>query len=90
MSMDLIGAGLHIIKGAALGSLGYMGGLFMQGVATSIGFTALANTNIPIVAGSLLFVGYAVDKVIEYHEKSKKEEAAAKIAEAEKASQVKA
>lgn len=77
MGLDLVGVGLHVIKGAAVGSLGYLGGEFMSLVAGAVGFSALASTNLALISGGLLFVGYAVDKAIGYHEANKKAEAEA-------------
>ena len=69
--MDLIEAGLHVLKGSAYAGLGYVGGSFMQGLSTAIGFTVLANEPLGFLVGGLVFTGYAVEKVIELHKQEK-------------------
>ncbi len=70
MGMDLVGAGLHVIKGSAYGALGYLGGSFMGSIWTTLGFSTTVAPLLAPIVGALVFVGYAVDKVIEYHEKA--------------------
>lgn len=67
MALDLVEAGLHVVKGTAYAALGYVGGSFMGAVSTSIGFTQLGNLPLGLMVGTLTFVGYAVDKVIALH-----------------------
>lgn len=65
--MDLIEAGLHVVKGTAYAALGYVGGTFMGAVSTKVGFVSLGNLPLGLLVGTLTFVGYAIDKVIELH-----------------------
>jgi hypothetical protein len=69
--MDLIETGLHVLKGSAYAGLGYVGGSFMQGMSKAVGFTVLANEPLGFLVGGLIFTGYAVEKVIELHNKTK-------------------
>ena len=70
MGMDLVGAGLHVLKGAVYGALGYLGGDFAGSIWTALGFSTTVAPLLAPIVGALVFVGYAVDKVIEYHEKA--------------------
>jgi len=58
---------MNVIEGGAAGALGYLGGSFMAGVSTSIGFTQLGSLPLGILVGGLFFLGTALPRMRANH-----------------------
>jgi len=59
---------LDILEGAVGGALGYIGGSFMAGISSSIGFSQLGSLPLGLFVGGLFFFGIALPKLrINHH-----------------------
>lgn len=48
----------HVLFGSGVSIGAYLGGEFVQGIATAINYSALAGVHLPVVTAGLAFAGY--------------------------------
>lgn len=60
----------HILFGGAVSIGGFLGGSFLQGVATAISYTPLSTLPLGVIVAGIVFAGYAGYVILSWSETS--------------------